>query len=209
MEIVYLGHSEFKLAGKNIIVVTDPFDPEKVGLGATKTEADVVTISHAHFDHNYSGGVRGNFICFDTPGEYEIRGNNIIGIPSFHDDKQGSERGNNTIFVYDIDEIKICHLGDLGHELTSEQIDKIDGVDILLVPVGGKYTINSKQAARIISDVSPKIVIPMHFRAGKMTELEPLEKFLKEIGKEAQYQEKLKIQKKDLPEEMQIIVLKY
>jgi len=209
MEIVYLGHSEFKISGKNINVVTDPLNPSEVGITAPKIEADVVTISHDHFDHNFLAGVKGEYLCFDTPGEYEIKGAEIQGIPSFHDNTGGKERGLNTIFVYEIDGIKICHLGDLGHDLTPEQLDKIDGIDILLIPVGGKYTLDSKLAAKIISEISPKIVIPMHFKAGKMTDLEPLDNFLKELGIDPKKIDKLKIQKKDLPEELEVYQLSY
>ncbi len=208
MEITHLGHSEFKISGKNINIITDPFDPNAVGIPGIKTEADVVTVSHNHFDHNYLAGVRGEYICFDTPGEYEIKGADISGIPTFHDDKNGAERGTNTVFVYDVDGIKICHLGDIGHELSSEQLEKIDGIDILLMPVGGKFTIGSKAAAKILSEISPKIVIPMHYKVGKMNDLEPLENFLKEIGTEPQKAERLKILKKDLPENLQVYVLK-
>lgn len=208
MEITYLGHSSFKLIGKDISIICDPFDSAKVGLNFPRVEADVVTISHDHFDHNAKEAVRGSFVCFDTPGEYEIKGAEIIGIDSFHDESQGAERGHNTIFVYEIDGIHICHLGDLGCSLSSEQIEKMDGVDILMVPVGGKLTIDAKQAAKVISDIEPKIVIPMHFKVGKMTELDPLEKFISEIGKAPKNLDRLKIQKKELPENLEVIILK-
>lgn len=209
MEIIYLGHSSFKLIGKSISVVTDPFESSRVGLNFQRVEADVVTISHDHSDHNAKGAVRGNPSCFDTPGEYEIKGAEIIGIDSFHDESQGTERGHNTIFVYEIDGIHICHLGDLGTGLLSEQLEKINGVDILLTPVGGVYTIDAKKATKVISDIEPKIVIPMHFKAGKMTELDSLDKFVSEIGKTPKNLDRLKVQKKELPEEMEVVVLKY
>lgn len=207
MEILHLGHSSFKIIGKNVTVVTDPFDAAKMGIPFPRTEADVVTMSHDHFDHNAVGAVRGEFLCFDSPGQYEIKNAEITGTASFHDDKKGAERGQNTIFSYEIDGIHICHLGDLGHELSSEQLEKLDGVDVLMVPVGGKLTIDAKEATKVISDIEPKIVIPMHYKAGKMTDIDPLDTFLKEIGKTPKRQERLKIQKKDLPEEMEVVIL--
>jgi L-ascorbate metabolism protein UlaG (beta-lactamase superfamily) len=208
MEILSLGHSSFKLIGKEISVVIDPFDPEKAGLPFPKVEADVVTSSHGHSDHNYFKGVKGNFICFDSPGEYEIKNSEIIGIDSYHDEKKGEERGHNTIFTYKIDGIKICHLGDLGSGLSTDQLEKIDGVDILMIPVGGKVTIDPKMAVKVISDIEPKIAIPMHFKEGSFTDFEDVSDFIKEIGKEPKKIERLKLQKKDLPEELEVYLLK-
>jgi L-ascorbate metabolism protein UlaG (beta-lactamase superfamily) len=208
MEIAYLGHSSFKIIGKDLSIVCDPYDAAKVGLTFPRTEADVVTVSHDHFDHNATGAVRGQFICFDTPGEYEIKNGEITGTASYHDDKNGAERGPNTIFSYDIDGINICHLGDLGAPLTSAQLEKIDGVDILMIPVGGKDTIGPKEAVKVIAEIEPKIVIPMHYKAGKMADLGTLDAFLAEIGKTPKSTERLKIQRKDLPEEMEVIVIK-
>ncbi len=208
VEINYLGHSCFKISGKQVSVVCDPYNEEKVGLKLPKIEADVVTVSHDHEDHNNVSGLKGNYICFDTPGEYEMKDVEITGIESSHDNDGGKERGKNTIFVYDIEGIKICHLGDLGQTLTSEQLEKIDGVDILFIPVGGKYTIGPKEATRAISDIGPKIVIPMHFKAGKMKDLEPIEDFLKEIGKQPKRVDQLKLKQKDITEELEVYVLK-
>lgn len=207
MEIIHLGHSSFKLIGKDLTIVADPFDAAKVGLKFPRTEADVVTVSHDHPDHNATGEVRGEFVCFDTPGEYEIKNAEIVGTASFHDAKQGGELGQNTIFSYEIDGINVCHLGDLGAPLSSDQLEKIDGVDILMIPVGGKYTIGAKEAAKVISEIEPKIVIPMHYRVGKMTDLDSVDSFVKEIGKTPKKKDSLKIQKKDLPEELEVYVL--
>lgn len=206
MEITSLGHSSFKIVGKEISIITDPFDQDKVGITFPKAEAAVVTVSHDHFDHNKIDALKGNFICFDSPGEYEIKNTEIVGIESSHDKSQGAERGLNTIFLYRVDGIKICHLGDLGTDLSSDQIEKIDGVDIVFIPVGGKYTIDAKEAAKIISEIDPKIVIPMHYRVGKMTDLDPVDNFLSEIGKQPQKTDRIKIQPKDLPENLEVIL---
>lgn len=209
MEIVYLGHSSFKIIGKDLSVVSDPFDSKKVGIEMPKVGADVVTISHDHLDHNNKSAIKGDFVCFDTPGEYEIKGAEIIGIESDHDASGGAERGKNTIFIYQIDGVHVCHLGDLGTGLSSEQLEKMDGVDVLMIPVGGTYTIDAKAAAKVISEIEPKIVIPMHFRIGnKSLNLDTLDKFIDAIGKTPKKVDHLKIQKKDLPEEMEVVVLK-
>jgi L-ascorbate metabolism protein UlaG (beta-lactamase superfamily) len=207
MEILGLGHSAFKIIGKEITIVTDPFDPETVGFPFPKVEADVVTVSHSHSDHNFLKGVKGDFICFDSPGEYEIKNSEIVGIDSFHDDKNGSERGHNTIFSLEVDGIHICHLGDLGTSLSSDQLEKIDGADILIIPVGGVKVIDPKAAVKVISEIEPKIVIPVHYKEGKLTDFEPLEHFVKEIGKDPKKTDRLKIQKKDLPEQLEIYTL--
>lgn len=209
MEISYFGQSCFKIVGKNITAAIDPYSP-KLGLKLPKIDADVLMISHGHYDHNYKEGVRGDYLLLDSPGEYEIKECFFQGIPSFHDDKQGAERGVNTIFTMEIDGIHVCHLGDLGTELDNEQLELVDGVDILMIPVGGTYTIDAKTAVKIINDVSPKIVIPMHYKLPGSTEttLASLDKFLGEIGEEPETLEKIKVMKKDLPEEMKVVVLK-
>lgn len=213
MEIQYLGHSCFKIIGKSLSVITDPFDAKTVGYAPIKQSAEVVTVSHEHYDHNYVQAVQGDPLIFDSPGEYEVKGAEFRGILSAHDDSGGSERGLNTIFVMDVDGIKICHLGDLGAELSSEQLEQVDGIDILLIPVGGTYTIDAKEAAKIASEIEPRIVIPMHYgtKEGKVGEgkLESVDKFLHEMGVTPETKERLKITKNDLPEEPEVVVLKY
>ncbi|MFA5197506.1 MAG: MBL fold metallo-hydrolase [Patescibacteria group bacterium] len=209
MEITYLGHSCFKIIGKKVSVLSDPYDPEKIGIKLAKQDADVVTVSHDHFDHNYLEVVKSEFLLLDSPGEYEVKESEFQGIKGFHDDSHGEERGQITIFNMEIDGIKICHLGDLGTELTSEQLDKVDGVDVLMIPVGGKYTIDAKAAIKVISQIEPKIVLPMHYREGKMTDLAPLETFLQEFSVSPVPMDKLKITGRDLPEELEVVVLRY
>lgn len=206
VEIVALGHSAFKLIGKEISVICDPFADDFVGMKLPKLEANVVTISHEHPDHNNRAGVKGDFICFDSPGEYEIRGAEIIGIQSYHDENKGADRGLNTIFVFSIDDLQLCHLGDLGTELSSEQIERIDGVDVLFVPVGGKDTIDAKKAARVVADIGPKVVIPMHYGNAKLG-LDGVEHFLSEIGKEPKRVSEIKLKKKDLAEDLEVYLL--
>ena len=192
-------------------MVTDPFSNE-IGFKLPKMEANVLLVSHQHYDHNNVKGVAGNPFLIEGPGEYEIRGIFIQGISSFHDSREGKERGRNTIYTIDAEDMRICHLGDLGQkELTPEQLDKIDNVDVLMVPVGGTYTVDAKGAASIISQIEPRIVIPMHYKIPKLKiKLDGVDRFLKEMGKKtSEAQQKLLVKKKDLPkEETKIVVLK-
>src|SRR4029079_305078 len=187
MDIIYLGHSSFKLKGKSASVITDLFDPAMVGLKYAPQEADIVTISHHHPDHDKGDLVKNVQRVIDGPGEYEIAGISIIGIPSFHDDKKGEERGKNTIFVFEIDDLRVAHLGDLGHKLSSDAIEEMGAIDILLIPVGGKYTINSETAVEVVRSIEPSLIIPMHYLMDGMnpevfTGLEKAEEFVNAMG---------------------------
>lgn len=197
MDISYIGHSSFKIRTKSATVITDPFDPAVAGIKFSPQEADIVTISHDHADHNYLEKISGYKKVVAGPGEYEIMGISIIGISTFHDDKEGSERGKNTIYVYEAEGLRIVHLGDLGHALSESQIEALGEVDILMIPVGGVYTIGPKEASDLVSAVEPYFVIPMHFGGDK---LQPLEAFLKEVGQEGEKMSKFSIKKMDIEE---------
>jgi L-ascorbate metabolism protein UlaG (beta-lactamase superfamily) len=209
MEITYLGHASFRLKGKKATVVTDPFDPNFTGLKLPKVGADVVTVSHSHQDHNFPEGVEGNPFIAQGPGEYEVKDTFIKGVSAYHDSKKGSERGKVTLYNILIDEINVVHLGDLGETLTTDELEALGNVDVLLVPVGGGYTINAPSAAKVVSETEPKIVIPMHYRVeGLKFDLEPVSNFLKEMGKEGvEPLTKLIITKEKLPEELQVFLL--
>lgn len=212
MFISYLGHSCFKLQDKigpeGVVVVTDPFD-KSLGLKIPNFEADIVTISHGHSDHSNAAALRSSPFIIDAPGEYEIKGIMIKGIKTFHDEKNGAERGSNIVFRIEVDGVAIGHLGDLGHILSDEELEQLGVIDILLVPVGGKYTLETKKAIEVINQIEPRIVIPMHYKLpGAKSDLEGPEKFIKELGVEPKREEKLKLSKKDLPQEgMNLIVL--
>lgn len=207
MDISYLGHSSFRLKGKTTSIVTDPYSND-TGMKYPKTEADIVTISHDHTDHNNLSGVGGEPRVVNGAGEYEIGGVSIFGVPSYHDEKGGEERGRNTIYVIRIDGINVCHLGDLGHKLTTTELDEIGTVDVLLVPVGGVYTVDAAGASVVVSQLEPKIVIPMHYRVpGLNYELGSLDDFLKEIGLEPTRDSKFTVVLATLPETMQLVVL--
>ena len=219
MEITYLGHASFKLRGKTGTVVTDPFDSKYVGFDFPKVSADIVTVSHHHPDHDNLKAISGTVrrpepFIIDAPGEYELQDISVFGYPSFHDNKNGAERGKNTIMVIAADGIRIAHLGDLGHTLSDQQIDNLGAIDVLLIGVGGDSSIGPKPAAEIIRNIEPSIVIPMHYKTEKHTtepfaKKLPVEAFLKEMGKEGiEPVEKLTLVSTSLPEEMEIIVLK-
>lgn len=208
MEIHPLGHSSFRLRGKQATVVTDPYDAKDMLVKFPKhIDADVVTVSHDHGDHNAVGLVGGSPYIIKGPGEYEIKGISIIGVSSFHDEQEGKDRGRNTMYRIEIDNVKIAHLGDIGHVLSSAQLDAMDGVDVLLVPVGGMYTVDAEKAAQIISDMEPKIVIPMH-DARSNKDLAPLDAFLKKMNKaEVVPVPKLTVSRDKLPAVMEVVVL--
>jgi L-ascorbate metabolism protein UlaG (beta-lactamase superfamily) len=210
MDINWLGHSCFRLKGSHTTVITDPYSPE-IGYSLGKTSANIVTLSHQHPGHCYAKGVGGEPKIVERPGEYEIGGVLIIGIGTFHDKEKGGSRGKNTVYLLEIDEMTVCHLGDLGHMLTDEQVEEIDDVDILLLPVGGVSTINAATAAAVVRQIEPKIVIPMHYQTPALKfELEPVDKFLKEIGaKQVEPLPKLSVSKSSLPTSTQVILLDY
>ena len=212
MDISYLGHSSFRLKSKDATTVTDPFDPKMVGLKYSGIEADIVTISHLHEDHSRADLVKGTRKIVDGPGEYEIMGVSIIGLSSFHDAKKGAERGPNTIFVFEIEGLRLAHLGDLGHALSQELVEDMGGIDILMIPVGGFYTIGPEEAADVVREIEPKIVIPMHYQLPGLnpetfSKLYGVEAFLKEMGLPVENLPKLSIKKEEPSEGSKVVVL--
>lgn len=212
MIINWQGHSCFKIQDKQgpdgVTLVTDPFSKD-IGLKVPNFEADIITISHDHSDHNNVETIRGKSFIINCPGEYDFKNILIEGVDSYHDEKEGADRGRNTIYRIEVEDISVTHLGDLDHVLDSSQLEKLTGTDILLVPVGGHYTLDAKKAVEVISQIEPRIVIPMHYKVdGLKIELDSLDKFIKELGIEPTYEEKLKISKKDLPQEdMELVIL--
>ena len=207
MEISWLGHSCFQLRGKNVTLITDPFSPQ-LGHSLGKISAPIVTISHNHPGHNFAGGVDGDPRIVRGPGEYEISDVLITGVASYHDNKHGQELGRNTIYVIHMDDLIVCHLGDLGHILQEEQLEEVADADVLLIPIGGQHTINATQAAEVISQVEPHIVIPMHYSPSIGDVPNPLDKFCREMGIEAlNPQPKLSITRSALPAETQVVIL--
>lgn len=212
MDINYLGHSAFKIKGKAVTVITDPFDADMVGIKLPKLEADIVTISHNHPDHNKAEIISGVKRVIDSPGEYEIGGTSFVGISSYHDSKKGEERGKNTIYVIEIDGLRLCHLGDLGHTLSESIISEIGDIDVLFVPVGGVYTVDAKTAVDVVNSIEPKVIVPMHYKTDEhkgeaFSEVSPVDEFLKEMGLRVETLPKLSIKAGELSSEEQYIVV--
>lgn len=163
MKIRYLGHSCFEFTeSTGTTIVTDPYG--NVGFNMPKTRADAVTVSHSHYDHNNVKAVGGNPVIFDREGQYEIGGVDITAIKSYHDDENGAKRGENLIFKFRMDGVEVCHLGDLGEECSSSLIEALLPIHVLLIPVGGNYTIDAQQAKEYVDRIMPSYVIPMHYK---------------------------------------------
>jgi len=210
MDITWLGHSCFRIKGSHATVITDPYPPD-LGYSLGKPTAHIVTVSHQHPGHSYVQGVSGEPKLITGPGEYEIRGVLVIGVATFHDADRGRKRGRNTVYIMEVDEVSVCHLGDLGHVLTIEQVEEINNVDVLLLPVGGMSTINAPMAAEVVRRLEPKVVVPMHYKTQAVSrQLESVERFLREIGvKQLNPQPKLSLTKSSLPASTQVFLLDY
>ena len=211
MKIKWLGHSSFLIESeRGIKIITDPFD-ETLGYKLLRTKVNIVTVSHEHFDHNYVRGVKGRPVVFKGLVNRESHKMEFRGISSYHDSVYGGQRGPNTIFVIKADGLNLCHLGDLGHVLNSDKLAEIGAVDILFVPVGGFYTIDSNQATQIIKDIKPKIAVPMHYKTEAIKfSIDPVEVFL--FGKDnVQRSEsnEFEITVDTLPKNTQVYVLQY
>lgn len=213
MNIQYYGHSCFKITTKpagrgqqDVVIFLDPFD-KKIGLRPPQGQADLVLVSHEHFDHNNVEALKGEPAIINIPGEYSVKGVNIIGLTSEHGPT--SDMVPNTIYILDSEDLKICHLGDLGTDLNEKQIEEIDGVDVLMIPVGGNYTIDAKKAAEIIKKIEPAIIIPMHYKmSGTTADIVDEKKFCAEMGNcPKEKVSKLNLKKKDLEGKSMEIVL--
>ena len=179
MKIKWVGHSCFLLESNDkTTILTDPYEPS-IGIHRINYTSDICTISHNHFDHNFKDNLNKNCIIIDTPIEYEYKNLKIKGFKSYHDKLKGLKRGNNIIFKFNIDGFNICHLGDLGHLLSKDFIYNLGHIDVLLVPIGGNYTINGKEAAKLCESLNSHIIIPMHFGLDNIKiKLDGLEDFL-------------------------------
>lgn len=190
MKIQYFGHSCFYIKNKEASVLIDPFSSAMVGFNMPKVEADIVTVSHQHADHNNVASVTNQPVVFDFPGEYEVKGVKVFGYQSYHDAAGGQERGENIIFKIVINNVVLTHLGDLGHLPGAELLSELEDTDVLLLPIGGTYTINASEAKQLISLIKPSVTIPMHYKLEKhnpeqFNKLSPLDDFLKLMGQEA------------------------
>jgi L-ascorbate metabolism protein UlaG (beta-lactamase superfamily) len=216
MKIKCYGHAAFLVTSdQGVKIITDPYESGAYGgqlsYGKIKDQADIVLTSHDHADHNDTKSLPGSPEIVKGSGSKTVKGISIKGISTYHDPSKGSERGANTIFTFSVDGIKICHLGDLGHILSEKELAEIGSVDILLIPVGGYYTIDSKEASRVSEQIKPKVLIPMHFKTEKCGfPIAPVEDFLK--GKSDPKRPKsseVAFEKKTLPQQMEILVLEH
>jgi L-ascorbate metabolism protein UlaG (beta-lactamase superfamily) len=207
LDVTWLGHGCFRLRGRNAAVVTDPYPPA-IGLKLPKLDADLVTISHEHENHSYTQVMRDAYEI-RGPGEYEVAGVSVIGVPTFHDAQKGAKHGRNTVYLIEIDDVRVCHLGDLGHALDDAEAEVISAPDVLLVPVGGHTAINAAQAAEIVRQLEPRYVVPMHYAIPGLTlELDPLDRFLKEMAVTAsEPQVKLSVSASSGEYETKVVVL--
>jgi L-ascorbate metabolism protein UlaG (beta-lactamase superfamily) len=211
MRIKYLGHASFLITSQdNKKILTDPY---AVGNGINyqpiNESADVVTSSHNHGDHNNVKTAKGSPVILSQAVSQTINGIDIKAVPAFHDETEGSKRGKDIVFCFKVDGITLCHLGDLGHQLSTRQIAEISPVDVLFIPVGGYYTIDAEQAALVAQSLKPRLVFPMHYKTIKAEyPIAGVDIFLK--GKRNVRQLKsseIEISKSTLPEEMEIVVL--
>jgi len=206
MEITWYGRACFRLKGRDATVITDPCPPS-TGFVAGKHDVEVLTISHDHPDHSYTRSISAG-LTLTRPGEYEFSDLLVTGIRTYHDGEAGASRGDNMVFSFEIDGVHVCHLGDLGHLLTEEQVSDLGPVDVLLVPVGGETTLTPSEAAEVVSQIGPKIVIPMHYAVdGGSNDLGSADKFLHEMAAEPIRQPKAQFTASSLPEETQVVVL--
>ena len=208
MDITWLGHACFRLRGREGVVLTDPPDP-KSGHAIPKTEADLVTVSHDHPGHSSLKSVAGGPITLGVPGEYEVREILVTGIRTFHDEERGAARGPNTAFAIRLDDLVVCHLGDLGHVLAATDLEKVGDVDICLLPISGADTnLSAAMAAEVVHQLEPKVVIPMSYDPDAKPKDTPFERLLHELGvKELTPVPKLSVSRSSLPSELQVVAL--
>lgn len=212
MKVKWLGHASFMITADNgTRIITDPYKSGgDLKYGEVKGPADIVTVSHEHRDHNYTVNIEGNPQILKGVKTVEVKGIKFTGIATFHDEKQGKERGLNTVFCFEVDGVRICHLGDLGHKLSEREVAEIGKVDVLMTPVGGLWAIDAKVATEVGKQLKAKVIFPMHFRNERCDyPVSTVDDFLtakKNVVMADSSEIELKAGK--LPDETQIIVLK-
>ncbi len=213
MKIKWVGHASFLITSESgVRVITDPYSRGGgINYGQIQEAADIVTVSHQHPDHNNVGAVKGQPAVVDTPGARNVKGIDFLGVSCFHDGAGGAQRGTNIIFCFGMDGVRVCHLGDLGHELDAAKVREIGPVDVLLVPVGGCYTIDASQAAAVCESLKPRVVIPMHVKTAKCDyPITPAEDFFKGRKNARRVDaSEIEIRKDRLPAETETIVLRH
>jgi L-ascorbate metabolism protein UlaG (beta-lactamase superfamily) len=212
MKVKYLGHSAFVITSeKGLRIITDPYKTSpSLTYGEITESADIVTVSHEHLDHCNPAAVRGNPEVVKGTGRVVVKGIEFNGVASYHDEARGRMRGNNIIFCFDLDGMRVCHLGDLGHLLDNRQVKEIGSVNILLIPVGGYYTIDARAASQVCNQLKPNVIIPMHYRTEKgIPGIVGVEEFIR--GKDNVTEldlSEIEFKGEELPPQSQIMVLK-
>jgi len=212
MDVTYLGHSSFKLKASGLTYIIDPFDPKMVGLKFPPQEAELVIISHHHPDHDNLSLIKGDRKVIDGPGEYEVGGVSVRGFSTYHDAEKGEKRGKNVIYLIEAEGIKLLHLGDLGHSLSEKLIEEIGDINVLMVPVGGEFTLGPEAALDVSKNFGAQITIPMHYRVDEMNmdqfaKLSGVDDFLKLVEVPVERLPKLSIKVSDLTEDQKVVVL--
>ena len=208
MNIRWLGHSCFLFTAQNgLRVLTDPYD-DSVGYPVPRKETDIVTVSHHHHDHDSVQVLPGKPQIVDTEGRHNISGLEIQGFPTFHDEVQGAKRGNNILFAFTMDGVRVIHLGDLGHLLSADLLAQIGQVDVVCVPIGGFYTIDAQQAYQVVEQLKPKVVLPMHYKLDDRNSypIEGIDRFLGYFEK-TKKAKTFDISSASLPQDMEVVVL--
>ncbi len=208
MEIRWHGHSCFEI-GDGMEIVIDPHDGRSIGIKTPNVKADLVLVTHHHFDHDAVRVVKGNFKVIDGPGDYRVQDIHIKGIMGYHDEQNGKKRGNITMYKIETEGVRLLHVGDLGHVLKPNQINEIGKIDILFTPVGGVYTVDAKKAYKNVKLLKPKVVVPMHYKLPGMTlGIEPLDHFISQFPREkVEYVgNSISFTREDLPRDMEVWV---
>lgn len=214
MKIKWFGHAAFGITSQNgVRIIIDPYQSGAfdgaLTYGTVSGEADLVLTSHDHDDHNYTKDIRGTFDIINKAGEYDVKGVKIRAIPTFHDQSKGADRGTNLMFRIETDGISVLHAGDLGHVLEAKTLDELGRVDVLLVPVGGFYTMGAHEATRTMNDLKPTITIPMHYKTEKCAfPIAPVDDFIRD-KKQVHVTDSFEIEitKENLPREARIVIL--
>ncbi len=212
MKVKWLGHASFMITSDaGIKIITDPYvTSENINYGEIKESADIVAVSHDHFDHNNVAAVGGNPAVVKEVAPVELKGIKFNGIPTYHDSAGGKERGNNIIFCFEVDGMRVCHLGDLGHQLGDKEVAELGKVDILLTPVGGRFTIDANVATEVCGKLAPKVIIPMHYKNDRCVfPIAGVDEFLQgKAGVSRLDASEVEFKQGELPANTQIIVLK-
>lgn len=211
MKVCWYGHACFLFEGQGVCLVTDPPGGE-IGYLLPEAEVDLVTVSHGHSDHNNVNALRGAPAVISTPGVHDVKGLKIQGFPTFHDNDGGARRGNNLLFTWEMDGVRVCHLGDLGHVLEAGTVRDMGRIDLLLAPVGGFFTVDAAGAKQIVDQIGPRIVIPMHYKTPVFSSrLSSADDFVRRFrpGQARRVREALQVEGASLPSSLEVVVMDY